>query len=85
MGEALIDKFVPWGYFDGACQGIDSICGMGGKLYISNNHLSKFKANLGSGINNDIEFMVLIFLMKLALERGLQHLLVYVGSLLVIS
>jgi hypothetical protein len=35
VGEVLIDKYIPWGYFDGACQGLDSIRSMGGILYIS--------------------------------------------------
>jgi len=47
-----INKQRPWGYFDGACQGPNGICGIGFILYFSYSHYLFGKSNLGSGTNN---------------------------------
>ena len=41
-----------WGYFDGSTAGEPQICGVGGLLYISNEHYFTFLAGLGVGTNN---------------------------------
>jgi len=74
-----------WGYFNGACQGPDSPCSLGGILYITDSHFFQFKASLGRGTNYYGKFMALKYLMKLALEKGLVQLQVLGDSQLVIS
>jgi hypothetical protein len=36
--EPVIDKEIPWGFFDGASQGHPARCGVGVVLFISANH-----------------------------------------------
>lgn len=38
VGEVVVDKNIPWGYFDGARQGPDSTCSMEGILHFSDSH-----------------------------------------------
>lgn len=33
-----IDYDIPWGFFDGACQGLPLVCGVGVVLFMSQNH-----------------------------------------------
>ena len=55
----LIDKSFAWGYFDGSADGVPKTCGVGGMLYITNEHYFSFKAGLGLGTNNYAELCAL--------------------------
>jgi ribonuclease HI len=45
--EEVINKDIPWAYFDGASQGHPPKGGFGGILYLSTNHSIAFKARIG--------------------------------------
>ena len=66
--EELIDKDIPWGYFDGASQAHQLNCGGGGVLYKSEDHFFHFSAGLGRGSNNYAELMALRLLLLFALK-----------------
>jgi len=57
--EENIDKDVPWGYFDGASQEQQMLCGGGGVLYKTETHSFQFLAGLGRVTNNYAELMTL--------------------------
>jgi ribonuclease HI len=86
IGELLIDKSYSWGFFDGACQGLDKPCGLGGLLFLSDEHFYTFKENDGRGSNKPRQsFQTLILLFKKSHECGLRALQVYGDSLLVVN
>ena len=85
MREELIDKDIPWGYFDGASRAHQLSCGGGGVLYRSENHFFHFSAGLGRGSNNYTELMALRLLLLFALEQGCLSLQVFGDSMLVIE
>jgi hypothetical protein len=64
-----INPNVPWGYFDGVCQGPENVCGVGFKLHLSNTNFISGKVNLGRGTNNKVELLVLFHLLKCAWIR----------------
>ena len=55
--EELIDKTLPWGYFDGASQDRQLSCGGGRFLFKSESF--HFSVGLGRGSNNYAELMTL--------------------------
>ena len=83
--EELIDKDIPWGYFDGASQAHQLNCGGGGVLYKSEDHFFHFSAGLGRGSNNYAELMTLRLLLLFTLEQGCLSLQVFGDSMLVIE
>ena len=50
--EENIDKSSLWAYFDGSVADEPQIYGVGGLLYISDEHYFTFLAGLGVGTNN---------------------------------
>ena len=80
MQVEVIDKSIPWAYFDGASQDNQRVCGGGGVLYKSDSHYFHFAAGLGSGSNNYAELMSLRLLMLLALEQGCLSLQIFGDS-----
>ena len=83
--EELIDKDIPWGFFDGASQDHQLSCGGGGVLFKSEDHFYHFSAGLGRGSNNFAELMALRLLLLFALEQGCLSLQVFGDSMLVIE
>ena len=83
--EELIDKALPWSFFDGASQDRQLSCGGGGVLYKSESHYFHFSVGLGRGTNNYAELMTLRLLLLFALEQVCMSLQVYGDSLLVIE
>jgi ribonuclease HI len=69
-----VDKYLAWGYFNGACQGLDSIGGIGFILYLLETHRFQVKGNIGRGTNNQGEFKALYYLLKSDLDRGIDKL-----------
>ena len=65
----MIDKSLPWEYFNGLASGVPNICGGGGLLFISNDHFFTFKVGLGYGTNNFAELLGLKLLLTLALDK----------------
>ena len=68
MVEETIDKYFPWGYFDGSALGDPRTCGAGGLIYFSDEHFVKFKDGLGFGTNNFAELIGLKMLVILDLH-----------------
>jgi ribonuclease HI len=85
VGDLTVDKSIPWSFFDGACQGLGHVCGLGYVLYLSESHFYTGKENLGSGTNNYGEFKALLFLLKSSLNKGLECLQVFGDSTLVVN
>ena len=63
-----IDKESAWRYFDGSVAGVSQICGVGGILYLSDEHSFAFSAGLGLGTNNFAKLLALKLLITLALK-----------------
>jgi len=80
-----VDKSLPWGHFDGACQGQNKFVRVGFTFFLYESHYFLFKENLGSGTNNIGELMELFYLLKFALERDMKTLQVYTDSSLNIN
>ena len=85
LKTAEIDKSYAQGFFDGACQGYQGICGVGGFLFLKDNHSFSFKAALGIGTNNWAEMYALWLLMRLASEKGINQLQVLGDSNLILD
>ena len=80
-----IDKSYPWGYFDGSTTGEPKLCGVGGLIYITDQHFFSYKAGLGSGSNNFAELLGLKLLLSLSLDNNLKKLQIFGDSQLVIN
>ena len=78
--EENIDKSSPWGYFDGSVVGVPQLCGVGGLLYINDDHYVTFKVGLGSGTNNLAEIFSLKLLLTLALEKQISNMQIFGDS-----
>lgn len=85
MGEFQVDKSVPWGHFDGACQGQNRVIGLGFTFFLYESRYFLFKANLGSETNNIGELIALFYMLKFALDGDMVTLQVFGDSLLVIK
>ena len=83
--EENIDKTNPWGYFDGSAAGDPHLCGVGGILYIKDDHYITFKAGLGTGTNNFAQICALKLLLSLALGKQISKIMIFGDSLLVIN
>ena len=83
IGKLVFYRTLPWGFVHGACEGEESICGIGGILYFSDDHFISLKETLSSGTNNREKCMALKALMKSSLSRRIQKLKVFEDSLLV--
>ena len=81
----VVDKTLPWGYFDGSTSGDPKICGAGGVLFISEDHSFTFKAGLGFGTNNFAELIGLKLLLTLSLHHNYKQLQIFGDSELVIN
>ena len=57
--EEVIDKTKPWGFFDGSASGNPQVCGVGGILFLKDDHYFTFKVGLGVGTNNLAELFAL--------------------------
>lgn len=68
-GQEVIDKTVPWGYFDGAAQGEPTVCGVGVVLHLNEDHFFRLKWGLGEGTNNRAELLALYMLLIFAHEK----------------
>jgi len=66
--EEMINKNLPWVYFDGASQGTPPKGGVRIILYLSQNHSIKFKYGIGKESNDLCELMDLKLILKLAQE-----------------
>ena len=80
-----MDKYLAWGYFDGACQGSYSICGIGFILYLAETHRIQVKDNARRGTNNQGELKTMFYLLKSTLDRGIDKLQVKGDSSMVIT
>jgi hypothetical protein len=85
LKEEVINKAIPWAYFDGASQGSPPKGGVGGILYLSSNHCISFKAGIGQESNNYYELMALKLILQLAQEHGVSQIQIFGDSLLVIK
>ena len=52
----VIDKTFAWGFFYGSAAGDQKICGAGGMLFLSDVHFFSFKAGLGLGTVESVNF-----------------------------
>ena len=79
----MIDKIVPWAFFDGVAQ--DNRCGGGAYLFIREGHSYKITMGLGVGSNNFVELLSLKLLLIFPAEKGCSTIKVFGGSLNVIN
>lgn len=85
LGQELIDKTIPWGYFDGAAQGEPTVYGVGVVLHLNENHFFHLKWGLGEGTNNRVELLELYMLLIFAHEKGVQGIQFFGDSMNIID
>jgi ribonuclease HI len=83
--DLLVNKICSRGFFDGACQGLEQLCGLGGVLYISDSHYFTLISNCCKGTNNLAKLMALKILLRRAFDCSLRDLQVFGESLLVVN
>ena len=81
----IIDKSLPWGYFDGSAVGEPKRCRAVDMLFISDEHYFSFKDGLGFGTNNLVELCALKLLFSLARENHISKIQIFGDSQLVIN
>ena len=81
----VIDESFACGYFDGFAAGEPKICGVGGMLYISDEHYFSYKEGLGLGTNDYAELCALKLLLFLARRNSLAKIQIFGDSQLVIN
>ena len=81
----VIDKSFAWGFFYGSTIGDPKICGVGGMLYILDEHYFSSKVGLGLGTNNYVEICALKLLLFLARRNSLAKIQIFGDSQLVIN
>jgi hypothetical protein len=64
-----VDFEVPWGFFDGACQGHPHVCGVGIVLYLSHNYYRHIRYAPKNGTNNRDEFSALRTLLEISVMK----------------
>jgi len=85
IGDLVIDKSIPWAFFDGAAQGNPLICGGGGIIFRGDSNYYCSRTGLGMGSNNCAEFMALKLLMLLAIEMEIKLLNIMGDSMVIIK
>jgi len=78
-----IDTGTPWAFFNGAAN--QQSCGGGIILHISENHLYKIKAGLGTGTNNFAELITLRHLLHFALRHHCTSINIFGDSQIIIN
>jgi hypothetical protein len=81
IGDIPIDKFVAWGFFNGARQGNPNLCGIG---YLTGAHFSQLKVGLGDG-SNICKTYGLELLLKCVFHNNIQNLQRMGDSMVVIN
>ena len=81
----IIEKSLPWGYFDGSAAGEPKRCGARGMLFISYEDFFSFKVGLGFGTNNLAKLCALKLLFTLARENHFSKIHIFGDSQLVIN
>ena len=83
--EEIIDKRKPRVYFDGSASGNPHLCGVGGILYLKEDHYFTFKAGLGVGNNNLAKLYAMKLLLISALDKQITKIQFFGDSMLVIN
>ena len=79
MGELLIEKVYPLDFFDGTIEGPKYFYSVGRILFFSDNYFIKLKVGLGPGSKNSAKLLTLGSLLKLEIEKEINHFHVYGG------
>jgi len=80
-----LDFGIPWGFFDGACQGHPPVCGVGVFLCINHNHYIHVCYAPERGTNDRAEFIALRTLLEIASIKDVKKLQIMGDSKLVID
>jgi len=75
-----LDFEIPWGFFDGMCQGHPSSYGVGVVLYINHSHYIHIWYAPGVGTNNRAKFTTLWILLEAVIKKDV-HKLQVLGDL----
>lgn len=81
----VINKSLPWGYFDGSTQGTPTIFGRGVVLYLSEQNWISFQEGLGEGTNDFVELRTLSILLSKEIDLGCIYLQVLGDSITIIN
>jgi hypothetical protein len=71
IGILQIDKFRPWDYFDGACDGNVGSCVARGVLYFFKDHYFSFSYGLEYDTNNMVDVKEMHMLVEIVMEKGI--------------
>ena len=80
-----INNDIPWAYFDGASQGDPPLGGLGGVLYLSENHKIQARFAPGNCTNNKVELAALHLVLNLAINNNISQLQVFGDSKMVVD
>jgi len=85
LGQLVVDKSIPWAFFDGAAQGNPQSCGGGGIIFWNDHRFLVSRAGLGEGTNNYAELMALKLILLLAVEKHIKRINIMGDSRIIIS
>jgi len=80
-----LDYEIPWGLFDGACEGHPLVFGVGVIFHLRKNHYIHICYVLGSSTNNRVEFISLWTLLEATIKKDVKKMQVLGDSKLVIE
>ena len=80
-----LDFGIPWGFFDGVCQGHPPVCAVGVFLCINHNHYIHVCYSPERGTNGRAEFIALRTLLEIASIKDVKKLQIMGDSKLVID
>jgi hypothetical protein len=77
VSTKLINKEIPWAFFDGASQGTPTRGGVGGIIYLSPSHTISFKDGIGPATNNFVNLWLSNLVLMMAQERGVTQIQIF--------
>ena len=78
LAAPTINKSIPWGYFDGASQGVPPLGGAGGLIYLNDDIKSEIMFAPGRASNSKAEIAALWAVLRLALDKKIEKTCSYI-------
>jgi len=69
VGELVVDKSIEWVFFNGVCQALEWIYGLGFILHCSKALSFHFKSNACTVTDNKVEIVTFVFLLKFSRSK----------------
>ena len=85
VSHEIINKEIPWGYFDGTVGGVPVRCGGGVAIFLNEDNYLHIRAGFGRGTHNFVKLMALRKLRTKAWEWGARSLHIFGDSKIIID